>query len=88
MTAETHGVHSFTGTDWSAPRDVAYWTHRLSFDIIGDICYGNSFRDAHWHQEHFHTPAAQSREQDYVYQRSDDLASIIKCWLHFIAFLP
>lgn len=29
--------------DWSEPRNLTTWIDALSFDILGDLCFGNSF---------------------------------------------
>jgi cytochrome P450 len=29
--------------DWSCPRDMALWSDRLVFDILGDLCFGKPF---------------------------------------------
>lgn len=28
---------------WSEPKNMALWTNYMSYDILGDICYGQSF---------------------------------------------
>ncbi|KAL9013190.1 MAG: hypothetical protein Q9173_002100 [Seirophora scorigena] len=86
MIAETNGVHFFTGTDWSTPRDIAYWTHRLSFDIIGDICYGRSFETLTSTKNVFILQLI-NRVSKIMYI-STQMTSIIKCGLHFTTFLP
>ncbi|KAG8526297.1 uncharacterized protein KY384_000290 [Bacidia gigantensis] len=35
---------SITGDDWSEPIDLAPWIDYLVFDILGDLCFGESFR--------------------------------------------
>ena len=48
----THAIADFYGGNrlvekakggWSTPRDMAQWTNYMSYDILGDICYGESF---------------------------------------------
>ena len=29
--------------DWSSAKDMAEWTNYMSYDVLGDICYGRSF---------------------------------------------
>lgn len=28
---------------WSSPRDMAHWANYLTFDVLGDLCFGKSF---------------------------------------------
>ena len=30
--------------NWSSPKNIARWTNFLSYDVLGSICYGKSFR--------------------------------------------
>ena len=32
-----------TTEDWSAAKDLAEWINYMSYDVLGDICYGKSF---------------------------------------------
>ena len=32
-----------SGTEWSMAKNVAKWINYLSFDVMGDICFGESF---------------------------------------------
>ncbi|KAL8989744.1 MAG: hypothetical protein Q9177_001442 [Variospora cf. flavescens] len=86
MTAETNGAYSFTGTDWSAPRDIAHWTNCLSFDIIGDICYGKSFETL-TSTKNISTLQFINGVSKLMYV-SAQMTWIIRCGLHYIAFLP
>ncbi|KAI4286930.1 MAG: hypothetical protein L6R35_003810 [Caloplaca aegaea] len=86
MTAETNGAYSFTGTDWSAPRDIAHWTNCLSFDIIGDICYGKSFETL-TSTKNICTLQFINGVSKLMYV-SAQMTWIIRCRLHYIAFLP
>lgn len=29
--------------EWSTPKNMAEWTNYMSYDVLGDICYGKSF---------------------------------------------
>ena len=29
--------------DWSTPKDMGLWANYMSYDVLGDICYGESF---------------------------------------------
>lgn len=34
---------SGTNNEWSTPKDVADWANYLTFDVLGDLCFGKAF---------------------------------------------
>ena len=71
---------------WSAPRNMARWTDYLSYDILGDICYGRSFETLTSTKNHYSLEFINGISS-LVYI-SAQMTWVVKSGLHFIAFLP
>ena len=50
---QVNSLHEKDRESWSTPRNMANWANYMSYDVLGDICYGQSFHTLETEENRF-----------------------------------